>query len=251
MLDYEKEYERKAFKTLSRREKLDHIWTYYKVQILIGAFLIFFVAWWINYLFIHPTPDTAFAVYLYSGAIDSDAAEALTEQYTEALPDFLEGDDQFVVQTYLDVDENFNTVEEKIAAITSISAEVSMGEVDVIIGDRDRMLTAVASELLMPLDQIFTEDEWAKLQAAAATRAQTYAKGDVENPEGIVMAEVVLNEEYDEPLYPGEQPYLLCIAGCTEEEQALYDVSTPYLGVACTTKNIDKVKEYIWYLMEK
>ena len=243
MLDYEKEYEKKAFKALTPKEKAVHIWTYYKIPILIGAFLLFFAGWWINHLFIHPPAKTGFSVTVLAGAVDETAAEQLKEEYEAALPQLLDEGEEITVTGYRDsLDENLD-YEQQTATAVSITAKYSVGELDVIIGSQESLQKLLALDYYLPLDEIFTEDELKTLLETANQRAK--ANGA---PAGFVVTTVTGEEETE---FPGYHPYMLCLAGCSTEEALLYDTAIPYMAVFSTTQNRDAVKTYIEYLMEK
>lgn len=249
MQDYEKEHEKNAFKAMTVREKADHIWTYYKVPILVIIFLVFFVGWWINHLFINPPLKTGFSVIAYGGAVDGSAASVLQEEYKKKLPQFLGEREQFSIQTFNDYHDEVLDYEQKMASALAIMARVTTGEVDVIVGDRETMEKLISSEYFMPLEQLFDEDEWEEIQKLAARRAETSQKDGEKKNVGVISAEILSLEDPDSEL-AGEHPYLLCIGGCKSEEKLFYDLSTPYLGVVSNSPHLDKVKEYIWYLME-
>lgn len=72
-----------AFKKMSFKQKLEHIWEYYRVQIFLTIFFLIIAGSLINVLFINPAPKTYVGVAFYDNYINSDVITSLQDNYTK------------------------------------------------------------------------------------------------------------------------------------------------------------------------
>ena len=65
--------------TLTTKEKLEHIWEYYKIQIGVVIFIIYVIGWGVNHYIVNPPRSTYFNVSFYGSFVPQDIRANLIE----------------------------------------------------------------------------------------------------------------------------------------------------------------------------
>ena len=99
-------------------------------------------------------------------------------------------------------------------------------------------------------DEVFTEEEMARLRELADQQVQVDEDEDGEEREsGIVEAELVTTDiDTDEEIVSGPYPYLINISNNETIREIFYDQDI-YVGVVVNATNVEAAKEMIWYLL--
>ncbi len=247
MLEHEIEYERQQFKQMSFKEKLEHIFTYYKVELGVGLFLVIFLGWALIHFVIAPPPETAFNITIYAGSNDADAMNALEKDCSEKFPHFYDKDSEVEVLGLLNYggEAAMEYAQSNEVNFMKFVGMATNAELDVVIMDIFAVSNFNLEEYFFPLDELFSEEELAILLENAEERVENNTR---ENESGVVAA--VYDSSSDDNLEE-KKPYFLCVGGNEKVERVLNHISTPYIGVMITSPNIEKAKEYIMYLMSE
>lgn len=203
MLDYEKAYEKELFSKMTRKEKLEHIFTYYKFPLILGACALFVIGWCLWHFVIHPTPATGLEVCFFSKYNNPDAAAELEVDLNEVLADSLGKKAAQVLYLTDFIDDPENADQEEAIAY-KIMGEVAAQNLDIMVVQEDRVAYFATQSYFMPLTDLFTEEELAKITEALAQKAGIAPEAftncylssyiDEEKPEAIFP--VAINCEY-------------------------------------------------------
>lgn len=150
---------RDEMKPMSWKQRVDHIWTYYKEYIGVFALLLFVLTGLITSS-IEAQKDTIITGVMVNITIEQEGFNYLSTDYAEKLDI---GKNQKVSLEYTSFADVATSAEEQdyYAAMTVI-AEVSAKRLDYMILDKLGMEFYVSQEVYMDLRQVFTEDELAE-----------------------------------------------------------------------------------------
>lgn len=148
---------RKVFKNGTAREKLDFIWTYYKWQLCIVAFILVFV----GSMFCYGFSDNSFVL---SGVLlgtngDSTAAEQLREDFLRKKP-IADPEDVFI-----DASAVFAYGSEEIdpsiafEAKQALMARIAAGEIDFMIAEQTELCNYAYNFYFCELSEVLTTDQ--------------------------------------------------------------------------------------------
>lgn len=228
MLDYEKDYEKAQFAKMNRKEKLDHIWTYYKVPIFLVLLGIFVVGWCVNHYILNPPAQVGFRVVTYGPYSSYSKADELSDRYQERFAELL-GEKIALVQSVQDYSGNEMYYEEAMASVTQITALVSAGDLDILISGIAPTATFGLGGFFEPLDSFFTADEFGAL---VGRLQETTGRKDV-----ILYGPI--DEREPEKLYP----IAFLLTG--EEERALVSEGDYYVGIIANAPAPEIVRAYV------
>ena len=248
MLKYEKEKEKAAFKKMTFKEKAGHIVMYYRYQILIGIAVIAILAWALNHYVINPPKKSSLTLLFHTSVMDSDKVPDVQAALNEAFPELCTEDKEVTVMTLATATGGDPQIE--YATVMKAMAMVSAKELDLIIADKETGLNDVASEYLKPLNEVFTEEEMARLRELADQQVQVDEDEDEEEREpGIVEAELVTTDiETEEKIVSGPYPYLINISNNETIREIFYGQDI-YVGIVTNAANVEAAKDMIWHLL--
>ncbi len=238
MLKYEKDKEKMAFKQMPFKKKIEHIWEYYRLTIVLSLVGIIMLGWILNHYIINPPKDPSVMLLFHSYAIDYDALDELSLQLAERFPDL------YTDRTEIQLNYNATGMDDQgteAVAATKMIVLVAAGDIDLIAGSYDEMYSDAFNSYLMPLDDVFTEEEMEKLAALAPD--------DEESGNGIYNVSPGDVDENSEVILLEERPFFVNIS----QNEALKKVTGEkqiYLGVSCTSKHLDAAKELFWAFLQ-
>lgn len=141
MQPYEKEHEKEVFKGLSFKDKLDHIWTYYKMPIIIGAIALFVLGWCINRFILNPPPVNDGVVIVYSSFDDSVALKELRTDINEHFAPSLADNHDIAIQSLTNYGDNIIYYEQQKVNLEKIVAMIAAKELDILISSESMVNT--------------------------------------------------------------------------------------------------------------
>ncbi|NMA83464.1 MAG: hypothetical protein GX962_06330, partial [Epulopiscium sp.] len=80
-----KERKKSPLKNMTFKEKVDHIWEYYRIHILVSAMVLFFVGSMLNHLVFNPPKDAGIYVAFLGRFMDMEEIEDLQDRLTEEI----------------------------------------------------------------------------------------------------------------------------------------------------------------------
>jgi len=210
------------YKDLSTKEKADHIWEYYKLQIIGAILAVLFVFWLLNHYIINPPAETVLDISIFGEYSDTDAEMELKEKLDGLVID--EGANEetnvefFITST--EVDYNIQQ-----ATVVKMAGKSSLGEFDIMIFADGQYQRFLDEDALMPLTDL--------IQA-----------GDIQVNEERYIYGTKATEHPD-------QVYLVDISDKAFIKKIMPTEEKAFLAIHVNTKHLDKIRQTLPYLMEE
>ena len=174
------------FKQMSFKQKVEHIWEYYRVNIFLTLFAIFIVGSLVNVIFINPAPKTYTGVAFYDNYVNSEIIGQLNDEFTKR---FVPNTENLQVKfsSYYD-SESDPTIAVDMAQ--KFEMLLYAKELDLIITGKNEKteidyLTEFSREgVIAPLDAIFTKEELKEFEKKGLLAYRNDAEGNL-RPFGI------------------------------------------------------------------
>lgn len=237
MLKYEKEKEKAAFRKMSFREKRQHIWEYYRTEIIWGIIGLLCVCWLLNHYILNPPKDPSLNITFNSLQVDRDSFAPLEEQLKENFPELYTDREEIQI---ISVMSGVSDAEQEYAATMKLLAMMAANEIDVFIGDYTLMYTSAYNSYMHPLDDIFTEEELALIEKEA------YVQEDAES--GIMIVEPGDIDTDGNEYRMEARPYFIDISGNLTLRTIIAGEPT-YIGISSNTDNLEEAKAVLMYLL--
>lgn len=142
------------FKDLSRKEKREFIWDYYKIHIIAGILGLLALGWFVNHYFINPPAEVALDITVFSDNYNSEKGTELEEQLNQAILDASKN--ETVMIDYINIGESVDPAMRQ-AAVVKMAAKASIGEFDLMLFQGDFYRNYDNEGVLQPLDQLLAE----------------------------------------------------------------------------------------------
>lgn len=193
------------YKDLSRKEKFDHIWEYYKIHILVSIFALYLIFSGLNHYIFNPPPETELDVSIFSTYVDPELQVEWQDELTklirgerniDALVDFF--------STSPDLDYNY-----QMANTTKIMGKATLGELDLMIFGGDSYMTYLQENVLGEIDVFLEKNQIAFREEELVT---------VEGFDGSYLLDVSQNA-YMKALLPTEDKIYLAVHFSTKNEE--------------------------------
>lgn len=193
---------------MSWRQRLEHLWTYYKWVLAVLVFLGFLLQ------IIITSATNANTEILISGIginvpLTDQGITCLSDGYFEQLGG-KKGQAVQYIEEILDTDNQTTALEMGYTAVVKVSGLTSLGELDYLLMDTEALEYYSEGDLFMDLRQVFTDEELARLNVTAI--------GDV--PMLIDLSGTWFADNY----ITGEGPYYLAFIYNTTRTQQCYDL---------------------------
>ena len=238
MLDYEKAKEKAAFKEMNFKQKKEHIKEYYRLHIILGIVGIFLIGWALNHYIINPPKKASVNITFHSYLVDMDSFDPVEAELKEAFPELYT--DRTHIEFIADSVGLDNDADMEYASIMKIMAMIEAKSVDILVGGYDIMSSDAYQSYLMPLDEIFTEEELQKIE-------QYGYKQEGADSSIIYVAPGDINESgYEYQLEP--RMFLVDISGNLGLRTIICGEPT-YIGFCVNSPRIEQAKEVFWYLL--
>ncbi|MCT4687801.1 hypothetical protein [Vallitalea sp.] len=148
------------FKELTRKEKVEYIWEYYKIHIFASILVMIIVGSFLNIWVFNPPPKSAVSVNFVGSSIVSDNTESLEKELNPIIVTEEMGNKKVFFNTFVYGIENPQI---QMATQTKFVANISARELDVLILDKEQYNFLLLQGSMIPLDKVFSEDELNKL----------------------------------------------------------------------------------------
>ena len=222
-----------ALSKMTTKQKLDHIWEYYKVHIFVAVTIAYFVGWGINHYIINPPRSTFINVSFYGQFVPHHIRDELLHDIEVSLsPDVSRYEAQMLNFFFSEVDPQQN-----MAAHTQFGVMVGARELDILLVHNDYLQTIIGNNFPLDLGGILPFDKLGDLtingQLVFGNRYQTSPLEHIEPvvieenlPLGISLANV--------PYFASKDPMLnyftLIVMANTTRTQAVIDFIEHTLG---------------------
>lgn len=150
-----------TFKDLSTKEKIEHIWEYYRLRIFMIIFIIGTLISIIYTVFIKPHPDTYCGIAMYNQFISIEDIDTLTtelntqfnlnpNEYTVDVQSFYSDDTDILLEANLN--QKFNTY-------------IYASQFHLLLGSEENTRTFITSEYMAPLSDYLSEEKISELDS--------------------------------------------------------------------------------------
>jgi len=148
------------------KEKLEYIWEYYKIHIIVVCVLLFLIGGMLNTRFFNPPPDTALFISWNSGYATMEQFDLLQDVLEELV---LEGErhEEIMISHVIinDADPAMS-----IASMQRLVAMIAAGEIDILILDSELLKQFTTSGFLRPMESLLAEVEVANPMVYSAIK---------------------------------------------------------------------------------
>ena len=245
MLKYEKDKEKQAFKEMTFKLKLAHIWEYYRLPIGICIVCAFFLGWCLNHYIINPPKNVSVNITIHTYVVDQDAVEEVEEELAaeESLSDLYTDTTEIELLTVMmGLDDTTSSYsEDAYAAAMKMLTLMASNSIDLIVGDETALESDAYNGYLMSLYDVFTDEELELIEEMG------YVQEDAES--SIIWSQQAeMDDDLNEYLLDAE-PYYIDISGNLSLRTSIAGEAT-YIGFCSTSPNLEEAKDVFWYLLE-
>lgn len=139
------------YKDLTRQQKMEHIWEYYKLHIIAGVIVLWFIGWMLNHYIINPPAEITLDVSVFAEYAVTEELDALNDVLDAAV--FEEGVNEESVVDFLSTAENLDPQMQQ-AVVTRMVAKASLNDYDIMIFEGDFYMNFLMEGVLMPMDAL-------------------------------------------------------------------------------------------------
>ncbi len=130
---------------------MEHIWEYYKLHIIAGVIVLWFIGWMLNHYIINPPAEITLDVSVFAEYAVTEELDALNDVLDAAV--FEEGVNEESVVDFLSTAENLDPQMQQ-AVVTRMVAKASLNDYDIMIFEGDFYMNFLMEGVLMPMDAL-------------------------------------------------------------------------------------------------
>lgn len=158
MLKHEKEQEKKKFKEMSFKKKIEHIREYYIWHILgsIGLLLVIFS--FLNIYIFNPAPKPSVQVVFVGKTVNEEQVSTLQDILTKQFPEMMnETENTEIFLSPIILGGSDPTI--NMASTQKVMAMIAAKDIDIMIGEKELMMNYASQSTFSNLDEIMTEEQ--------------------------------------------------------------------------------------------
>lgn len=158
MLKREKENEKKNFKELTMKKKIEHIKEYYTipiVSVIIGIIVIYSL---LNIWVINPAKSSSVNLTFVGQVVDYEKADQLKEELNDKFPEYTNDKETILVDKISSG--NGSDANVIMAMQTRLAASIQTRDIDIIVADAEFITQYGQMATFMDLEQLFTKSEF-------------------------------------------------------------------------------------------
>lgn len=210
------------YEDLTRSEKIDHIWEYYKFHIISVIVALLFVYSLLNHYIFNPPPEVTFDVTIFG---DNAQAEVVTE-LEEAIQNIIvkEGENEEVLVEFLSIAENqdYNLQQ---ANVTKMIGKSTLHDFDIMIFEGEFFQNYLQEDSLLALNEMVDA--------------------------GIIKVDLDKLKRGSDFNYANDNFYLIDISDHEGFRRMLNTDQGIYLGVYVLSNHMEHVQEAIDYILNE
>jgi len=210
------------YEDLTKSEKIDHIWEYYKFHIIVILSALWFVYWILNHYVFNPPPEVTLDVSIFGEFSQTEVIDELEVSLQDII--VKDGENEEVFVDFFSVVENqdYNIQQ---ATITKMMAKATLNDFDIMIFEGDYFQTFLQEDSLLSLNELVKS--------------------------GIINVDFKLLKKGNEVDYAKDGFYLVDISENKGFKRMLETDQKIYLGIYTTTEQIEHIQEAIDYILNK
>jgi len=216
-----KKTEREKLRGMTRMEKVQYIWAYYKMYFIAGIIVLVVSGSLLNHLVLNPPPKTYLNVTFFGEYVFVDAIDILTSDMTEKIvPD---------PETHVVYAESYHVTdsdpEMSMGIMQKLMANIAVRELDLMITDKQMFDTFAGEELFTPLSEVLGAEF-------------VDANRDI-----IYRVAPIGYDENNRPFFMEEDDYGIRLADNAYMRELGLDLSGWYIGVVSNSQRPEAVLE--------
>lgn len=158
MLKDEKEKEKKNFKELNTKKKIEHIKEYYTIHIISAVIGIIFIYSLFNIWVINPPMKPFINLTIIGQVVDDEKADQLKEELNDRFPEYTNEKETILIdKTNVGNGKDPNVI---MAMQTRLTAGIQTKDIDIIVADSNFIRQYGEMATFMDLEQVFTKEEF-------------------------------------------------------------------------------------------
>lgn len=210
------------YKDLTRTEKIDHIWEYYKLHIIGTICALFFLGWMLNHYIINPPPKVGFDVTFFGNYGDTDKVLELKSLLDPVMIE--EGVNEETNVEFLSTSEDLdpNMLQ---ATVTKMMGKASLKEYDIMVFEGESFRIFTDEDVLIPIGDVVVlpsksidESRYVESSMVGLTK------------EGLYLLDVS-DKVFFQSIYQSKEPI--------------------YIGVYVSSQHMDKIEKALDYLLNQ
>ncbi|MCT4544758.1 MAG: hypothetical protein N4A63_14570 [Vallitalea sp.] len=220
-----KKTNKEKFNELSRRQKVDYIWEYYKIHISAGIIAIIIIGSLLNTLVLNPPPKAAVSVNFMGKHLNSNNTQDIEDKLNSIIITKEMGNKKVFINLFNVMSGKNMDPQLDMATNTKFAANVSAKELDVLIIEKDKFLQLVSLGTMLPLDEILSVEELDKL-------GEKIIEGKGENDtKNIKYGIDVTNNEKVKSIMVGNDKKVMCVVSNSQRLEESLKVIKWFLDI--------------------
>jgi hypothetical protein len=203
------------YKDLNRKDKIDHIWEYYKIHIIGSIIGLLIVFWLLNHYIFNPPADIVLDMSIFTYSMNDETRIERRDQLSEIVSDDLKREVAAIESFNIEEGIDYNM---QMANVTKIMGKSTLGEFDIFVFVGENFQMYLEQGLMKPIDS-YIEQGLINLPEEAYFSAEDLGlAGEGIASDSIYLADVTELEFFDGLLPEGETYYLGVFVSTSQEE---------------------------------
>lgn len=236
MLKYEKDYEKKKFREMNIKEKIQHIKEYYIWHIIGGIIGLSFIIGMLNLYIINPPAKPSVNIAVVGQYLDYDQIDLFKAELDGKFPEFISDvrrKKKEIVVTPIYFGNEKSNAQAYAGAVQKTMAMVSAGEIDIMIGDKTMMESYARQHFFFNLKELLGVEDYNKIE------------------DRVIMIQPRLSELNDDgKVNKGSQPLLINISSYLSLKGAVTGEEV-YMAVVANTQRKENTLTILDYIIKK
>ncbi len=211
---------------LSRKDKIDHIWEYYKLHIIGGIIGVMMLFWVLNHYIFNPPADIVFDLSIFTYAMDTEKSDALTDELSALVSDDLKREVAAIESFNIEEGIDYNM---QMANVTKIMGKSTLGDFDILVFVGENYSRYLDQGMMKPLDDYIE-------------------KGLITLPEDNYYTAKELGATTEE--IKSDSIYLVDVTELPMFEGMLPEGETYYMGIFSNQDNEENITKVLQYMFE-
>lgn len=219
--NFKKEWNKlkQQLKPMTWKERIDHLWTYYKEYLWIAAVVLILLGAMISSA-INLSKNVVVTGMMVNFTIDQKGVNYLSEDYAEKIDADPFWDVVKVEYTVFDPLSDQSASEQNYYAAMTVVAEVSAEKLDYILLDKPGMEFYIAQDVYLDLTEFFTQEE---LDTFAKEDRLIYAQEEGSDHKWIVAVDIT-DTAFVQDNVTSEGPIYFALSGSTKKLDTCRDI---------------------------
>jgi hypothetical protein len=210
------------YEDLSKSEKIDHIWEYYKFHIISVVVALFFIGWLLNHYIINPPPEITLDVSIFGDFADDSVVQELEDALNSLV--IQEGENETAIVDFFSTDENLDY--QMVQAVqTKMMGKATLNDFDIMIFQGDYFQMFLQEDVMAKLDPFVNS--------------------------GVIKVDESLLLKGKDIDYVGDDIYFVDVSDSQGLQRILNSDEPLYLGIHYKSRHIEHVKLALDYIINE